>query len=205
MSTFILVISTILLFASFLSFSISVVDGYLLIAVMQCLSILLRYLIKESSLQLFISSFLFPYSLGLLISANLFIKKSYFFQEDILSNKYIRKTAIIISLLFFINFLIKTYASTFSTDDLLGQTNFALSTQSPFFYSLQGIITQYCNAYLYAPISYLCMVEVFFNIIIFDSFATWYHLSFNEPLSTATINSFGYISLICFKHDIKAL
>ena len=149
MSTFILVISTLLLFASFLSFSISVVDGYLLIAFMQCSSIFLRYIIKDSSLQLFISSFLFPYSLGLLISANLFIKKSYFFQEDILTNKYIKKTAIIISFLFFINFLIKTYASTFSTDDLLGQTNFALATQSPFFYSLQGIITQYCNAYLF--------------------------------------------------------
>ena len=125
MSTFILVISTILLFSSFLSFSISVVDGYLLIAVVQCSSILLRYLIKDSSLQLFISSFLLPYSLGLLISANFFIKKSYLFQEVILSNKYIKKTAIIISLLFFLNFLIKTYASTFSTDDLLGQTNFA--------------------------------------------------------------------------------
>ena len=99
-STFLLIISTILLFASFLSFSISVVDGYLLIAVMQCSSILLRYLIKDSSLQLFISSFLFPYSLGLLISANLFIKKILFFQEDILSNKYIKKTAIIISFLF---------------------------------------------------------------------------------------------------------
>jgi len=148
-SSFILVISTILLFASFLSFSISVVDGYLLVAFMQCSSILLRYLVKDSSLQLFISSFLFPYSLGLLISANLFIKKSYFFQEDILSNKYIKKTAIIISFLLFINFLIKTYASTFSTDDLLGQTNFALSTQSPIFYSVQGIITLYCNAYLF--------------------------------------------------------
>jgi len=149
MSSLILVLSTILLFASFLSFSISIVDGYLLIAFMQCSSILFRYLTKDSSLQLFIASFLLPYSLGLLLSAKLFIKKSFLVQEDILSNKYIKKTAIIISFLLFINFLIKIYASTFSTNDLLGQTNFALATQSPLFYSIQGIITLYCNAYLF--------------------------------------------------------
>ena len=149
MTTYILILSTILLFLSFLSFSISLVDGYFLIAFIQCSSILLRYSIKDPSLQLFISSCLFPYSVGLLLSARLFIKKSYLIQEDILSNKYIKKTGIIISLLFLINFLIKIYSSTFSTSDLLGQTNFALSTQSPFFYSLQGIITLYCNAYLF--------------------------------------------------------
>ena len=144
-----LLTSTILLFVSFMSFSISVVDSYLLIAIIQCSSILMRYLSGETELQLFISSILLPYALGLIISARIFIKKEVFIGYSSLSKNYVKRTAIVISLLLSVSFLLKLYSLNLSQDNLYGQASFGLSKQSPLIYGIQGLISTYCNAYVF--------------------------------------------------------
>ena len=149
LSTLFLITSTFLLFASFMSFSISLLDGYLIVAILQCSSILMRYLSSETELQLFISSFLLPYTLGLIISARIFIKKEVFTGDYFLSKIYVKRTAIIISLLLSVSFVLKLYSFNLSQDNFYGQVSFGLSKQNPLIYGAQGLINTYCNAYLF--------------------------------------------------------
>ena len=195
LSTTFLITSTILLFVSFMSFSISLVDGYLIIAIVQCSSILMRYLSRETELQLFISSFLLPYTLGLIISARIFVKKEVFIGEYSLSKIYVKKTAIFISLLLSVSFLLKLYSFNLSTDDFSGQVNFALVKQNPLIYGIQGLINTYCNAYLFFIFlnsirkTILSKVNLFFLIIL----PTTYSL-INGILIAIKVSIFAYLT-----------
>ena len=150
MSAFLLIFSSISLFIGFLSFSISLVDGYFFIAIIQSSSLIIRYLSKETELQFFISSLILPFSLGLIFSSRIFIKKEINKNQIFIGKKYIKRKGIIISLLSLVAFLLSLFASSLSTGEEISGANkaFALSTQSPEIYAIMGIIRTYTSAYL---------------------------------------------------------